>query len=101
MPERPRVVSVPRFRLRHRPRVCRAGQQLKNLEARTEIVMRKTFAVALSIITLIGWSSNALADGGIPVVTHVVTRPGQLPLASLSTENRGPVIARADADDAG
>jgi hypothetical protein len=63
--------------------------------------MHKTFIVTLSIITLIGLSSNALADGSVPVVTHIVSRPGQLPRVSLSPENRGPLIARDDADDAG
>lgn len=63
--------------------------------------MFKTFTVALSIVTLIGWNSNALADGSLPVVTHVVSRPGQPQLVSLRLENRGPLVARDDAEDAG
>ena len=62
--------------------------------------MLKTIVVTLAITTLIGWNSTALADGSPPVVTHAVSRPGQLPLVSLSTENRGPLVARDDAEDA-
>src|SRR4029077_20143681 len=60
-----------------------------------------TFTVALAIITLIGWNSKALADGSLRVITPVVTKPGQPPLVSLRPENRGPVVARNDAEDAG
>jgi len=63
--------------------------------------MHKTFIVTLAIIALIGANSNALADGSLPVVTHAAGRPGQPPLVSLSTEHRGPLVARDDAADAG
>lgn len=64
-------------------------------------MMHKYFTAALAIITLIGLNSNALADGNLPVVTHIVSRPGQLPLVSLRSGNRGPLVARDDAEDAG
>ena len=63
--------------------------------------MHKTFTIALSIVAVIGWSSNAFAGGSLPVVTHVASRPGQPPLTSLSTENRGPMVARDESEDAG
>jgi hypothetical protein len=62
--------------------------------------MHKTFTAALAMVALIASISNALADGSLPVVTHVVSKPGQPPLVSLSPENRGPMVARNDAEDA-
>lgn len=61
--------------------------------------MNKTFSVTLAMIALIGWNSNALAGGTIPVVTHVVSRPGQPQLISL--KQRGPLVPRDDSQDAG
>lgn len=63
--------------------------------------MHKIFILTLAVIAALGTNSNAHADGNIPVVTQVVTRPGQPPLVSLGTTHRGPLIARNDAEDAG
>jgi hypothetical protein len=63
--------------------------------------MHKIFIVTLAIAGLIGANSNALADGNLAVVTHIVGGTGQPPLVSLSAAHRGPLVARDDAEDAG
>lgn len=63
--------------------------------------MHKISIVTLAMITLIGWNSNALADGSLRVITRVVSKPGQPPLVSLRPENRDPMVARDDSEDAG
>lgn len=62
--------------------------------------MHKIFAVWLAIIALIGSNSSALADGSLPVVTHVTNRPGNPPLVSLSSQRRGQLIPRDVTEDA-
>jgi len=63
--------------------------------------MHKTFIPTLAIVALIGANSNALADNNAPVSIHVTSLPGQPRLVALSPQNRGPLIARNDAEDAG
>lgn len=55
--------------------------------------MYKTFTVALAIVALIGATP--------PVVTHIVSKPGQPSLVSIAAKNHGPLVARNDAEDAG
>ncbi|HEY2474547.1 MAG TPA: hypothetical protein VGI19_07060 [Candidatus Cybelea sp.] len=63
--------------------------------------MHKTFTIALVSIALIGWNSNALADGSPSVVVHAPSRPGAPPLIALRTGRQVTIVERNDAEDVG
>jgi hypothetical protein len=74
---------------------------MSGVDARKGTSMHKTFILTAAIVALIGSNSNALADNNAPVVTQVINAPGRPPLVALSRQNRGPLLASNDAEDAG
>lgn len=63
--------------------------------------MYKTFTVTLAVLALLGANSNTLAGGSVPVVTQVVTKPGEPRLVAVGTKGHAVIVPRDTSEDAG